>query len=771
MLDVPLEIPLVAPTGARIYKDDCMFNFDTPINNELGLDVDLISYQGFSRGKTYNYTVENYKRTGNSLYLNIKKELKPEPERKYDEHGETSPKLQKLAVKDITDEDIYNKITSIYDAKNDKSYSIEEITPRFQALVDSVLNANSSGRADEIKQWQQEILPCQHSLALDLTPASRENLTQCELCDLQENLWICLGCGQIGCGRQQYGLELKGNSHALKHYEDCQHPVAIKLGSLTADEADCDAYCYACGDEVKVPNLAQKLNLYGIDLSKTVKTEKNLTELNIDRNMNWEFKLDGANGEKLEPVFGAGLTGFKNLGNTCYINSVLQSLFNFKEYQEGLSKLKLSADDPSDDLETQLVKLYDGLFSGRYSKPTLLNEQYQLGIKPTSFKNLIGHGHDEFSTQRQQDAHEFLTHFLNKVDETLGLTLNKQLNFLMENKIVCSNCHRGKVNTDLLDNLVVKIKEEIIEEVDGKKVYEEAKIADSLSEFCSDEAIDGYSCDCCGKSTVAIKSTGFSSFPENLIITALRIKLENWVPVKIDVPVEVPHFLDLSEFVAKGFVKGEVEAKQEEPEQDSFVPNASALETLGNMGFPETRSTRALYHTGNNNAEDAMNWLFGHMEDIDIDEPFVAPKVNKSVDVSVPAELVANLQAMGFGEKLCKKALILNKNDPNEAVEWLFSNPDDDGEIATSSKVNISSERDQLKKDLAGSRGGSKYELQAVVCHKGTSPHTGHYVSFVKKQLDGVDKWVLFNDEKVVQCDNLDELKNNGYIYFYKRVA
>jgi ubiquitin carboxyl-terminal hydrolase 5/13 len=38
----------------------------------------------------------------------------------------------------------------------------------------------------------------------------------------------------LGCGRQQYG-GLGGNSHALKHYEETKHPVAVKLGTITAE--------------------------------------------------------------------------------------------------------------------------------------------------------------------------------------------------------------------------------------------------------------------------------------------------------------------------------------------------------------------------------------------------------------------------------------------------------------------------------------------------------------------------------------------------------
>jgi len=72
-------------------------------------------------------------------------------------------------------------------------------------------------------------------------------------------------------------------------------------------------------------------------------------------------------------------------------------------------------------------KVADGLLSPRYSHPahsTTLNTTgealqhpsptpvFQAGIKPTSFKALIGKGHKEFATMRQQDAEEYFTHLI-----------------------------------------------------------------------------------------------------------------------------------------------------------------------------------------------------------------------------------------------------------------------------------------------------------------------------------------------------------------------
>ena len=69
-------------------------------------------------------------------------------------------------------------------------------------------------------------------------------------------------------------------------------------------------------------------------------------------------------------------------------------------------------------------KIGDGLLSGRYSHPSTYSSApsglqypsptpvFQEGIRPVGFKALIGKGHQEFSTMRQQDSEEFFTHLV-----------------------------------------------------------------------------------------------------------------------------------------------------------------------------------------------------------------------------------------------------------------------------------------------------------------------------------------------------------------------
>jgi len=138
----------------------------------------------------------------------------------------------------------------------------------------------------------------------------------------------------------------------------------------------------------------------------------------------------------------------------------------------------------------------------------------------------------------------------------------------------------------------------------------------------------------------------------------------NWVYIyentNPDVPLIVPETpLSFDDYIVpRGLQPGENPLSDiDEPEKPALPPlDETAYSQLQEMGFPATRAEKALRITGNSSADVAMQWLFAHMDDSDIDDPYVAPASGAS-GPAVDEEAVTNLSGMGFEAGLAKKAL------------------------------------------------------------------------------------------------------------------
>lgn len=267
---------------------------------------------------------------------------------------------------------------------------------------------------------------------------------QCQKCDLSNNLWLNLTDGSILCGRKFFDGS-GGNNHAIEHYNDKKYPLvredshmksghnmvtlslflkAVKLGTISGD-GKADVFSYPEDNMVLDSKLVDHLAHFGINASSMTKTDKSMAELEIDINQRMDFSAITESGSNLVPVFGKGLTGMINLGNTCYMNSVLQVLLHTQPFIDAFVKPapecfdRANLQDPLQDFKLQMSKVAYSLWNGHYSKEAMEGQDafVENGIRPTSFKALIGRGHSEFSTNRQQDAQEFFLHLLNVMEK------------------------------------------------------------------------------------------------------------------------------------------------------------------------------------------------------------------------------------------------------------------------------------------------------------------------------------------------------------------
>ncbi|EKD02548.1 ubiquitin carboxyl-terminal hydrolase 14 [Trichosporon asahii var. asahii CBS 8904] len=752
----------------QVHREECTLCFDGQCFN------------GGCFGEDRKHAYLHSQKKNHPLGVVIKRTRKEQKKR-----DNSEPPMKKLAISAPSDEETYDYSTSV------RCFGCSPVGEAVQvdnpaAAVDGIMKALSSAQQSEVKAWEEEIIPCEHALTLEQVPliTPGEVPSQCTECDLTSNLWLCLTCGLANCGRQQYG-GIGGNGHALQHFKDTGYNAETELIQ--------DIYCYSCDDAKIDPDLANHLRTFGINVLDQSKTEKSMTEL-------FDFSMTGDDGKELEPMFGKGLTGFKNLGNSCYMASVLQTLFSIpafhqRYYTEAAMAHPQTCDKlPADCLECQMLKVADGLLSGRYSKlakaPPPANSEFEVneepkfqdGIRPAQFKALIGKGHEEFSTMRQQDSEEFLGHLLSRLRQEAksqgrpeSSEATDALRFGMEQRLQCDECKKVGYKVDSVDlvSLPVEAGETGVTE-DGKKTFRPVTLESCIEALCAPEELTDYACGTCGKRVRAETSTKFKTYPELLVLHMKKFQLVNWLPTKLDVPVQAPDSLNLDKFHGTGRQPGEEELDIDAAPAAAPQFDPVAMSQLEAMGFPTVRCQKALLATGGNDAEMATAWLFEHMDDPDIDAPI--PTAGGSGSAAEPSqEQITMLSEMGFTPAQARKALRESNGNAEHAVEWLFSHPDDDGEEEAPAAAAGSAPSGEA--DVGGTPPPANYRLKAFVSHKGPSVHSGHYVATIRQPQKGLadekeDEWVLFNDEKVVRAPpgGGEEMRSLAYLYVYERV-
>ncbi|CAH1179098.1 unnamed protein product [Phaedon cochleariae] len=783
----------VPTANNKVYKDECVFSFDNP-ETDTGLYVSLTSFIGLGR----DHVQRHYQKTGEVIYLHIRREKhevsSPQqgdgPEKKITRlaigvEGGFDPELGK---KKFEYEDFYNIV--VLPSFATIPWPNTELPELVKQSVQAIIDLPSAGKLAELEAlsgtWDGEarVVSKYASGLLQLDNGKKIPPTgwKCEKCDKTENLWLNLTDGSILCGRKFYDGS-GGNNHAIEHFTVSNYPLAVKLGTITKD-GKADVFSYSEDDMVEDPYLIQHLAHWGINIANMEKTEKSMVELELELNQKTnEWAALQESGGVLKPIYGPGYTGMTNMGNTCYLNSLMQMLFRIPDfvhkYHEGADQIFANASgDPAEDFNVQMAKLGSGLLSGKYSVPPPAGGPVDAdppGVCPAMFKTLVGRGHPEFSTKKQQDVQEFLLHLLSLLERHTKNQANpgECFKFGVEERFQCGSSKKVKYLTrsDVILPLAIPMdaainKDEVSAyearkaeaESQGKKLEPDAivrpkiKFFSCLESFMQSEVINNFYSSAVQENVTARKTTRLSSFPDHLVVQLKKFTLrEDWVPIKLDVSIEMPDTLDVSALRGDGPQPEEELLPEPEVRPPAPVMDEGVLSQLADMGFPPEACKRAVFHSANSGLEAAAAWLMEHITDSDFSAPFVPPGLETAKFVP-DSEALATIISMGFTKDQASKALKATDNNVERAMDWIFSHQ---GELAEE----VGSPGPPEFRD-----GEGKYKLIGFISHMGTSTMVGHYVVHLLK--DG--QWVIFNDNKVALSENPP--KDLGYIYFYERL-
>lgn len=783
----------------RIYKDECVYSFDTP-DTSTGLYVNLTTFLGLGQDHVQRY----YELTKYPVFLHIKRKRNEIPSG----HQGDGPdkKITRLAIgtsDGFTPDQqkyTYHESYQIVILPNFITipYPLDDLPKKVELSIKGILEAESATKVAEVEAlsgtWDGEVKAVSKHAAnlkqLDNEKKIPPSGWKCEKCDLTQNLWLNLTDGSILCGRKFYD-GTGGNDHAVEHYRATGYPLAVKLGTLTK-EGKGDVFSYDEDDMVEDPSLVSHLSHWGINIAQMEKTDKSMIELELDLNHKfgeWVALQEAAS--KLTPLYGPGYTGLANLGNSCYLNSTMQMLFVIpdfvKRFVDGAAQIfQQSYTDPANDFNVQMAKLGIGLLSGKYSVPPNTNneDESRQGIPPRMFKTLIGRGHPGFSSNRQQDAQEFFLHLINVIDRHSRHQMNPTdcFKFNVEERYQCGRSNKVKYNyrPEYLLPLPIPVETAINQEevaayealkketeTKGQKldsntlVRPRIKLSSCLETFIRSETLEQFYSTALNERTTAQKTTRLASFPDYLLIHLKKFTVrEDWTPVKLDVAVEMPDMLDLSSLRGNGLQPTEeLLPESAGSEIPPIVYNFTIFNQLIDIGFPSEACKRALYFTENRGLEVATNWLMEHIGDSDFADLFVPPGIDAKPGKDkfmVNEDAVAMVKGMGFTREQAVKALKATDNNLERAADWIFSHQ---AELDALEVEDESRHSEEIFRD-----GSHQYKLVGFISHMGTSTMVGHYVCHLLKD----DQWVIYNDDKVALSENPP--KELGYIYLYQRI-